>query len=456
MKNFTRREVVVGLTVGCVGVALPLKIAYGGTRDQNWLLSLDSTSKVTDGNGATVLISSPVTLRTGYYANIKFIPAEGYEGPGPIFVARNGIVMHENVSVTGFVGGGCKVLSKQDKGNSFVVVGNCSYSRNGNLKRTQLVEHADLRFVTSVKVLDASLFDTGDYIWIGDGKFKVEHIYGNEIYLEKRGFPNVISPKVFSGAYDKCASGQYVTLDADDRNGIRIGDGGYAWNIDTSKAKIECSGNAWFGMFHYCKKYFGEQIIENVISLGNGYCNIGLGYMNNGVVKDCISRDAGNNCIDIFESRGGVEISDNIVSGAGVDGIFVGGNGETAKISNNEVSHCHRIGILINARGRPIKNIFVKSNRVINAGMNSLTLTGVESGNVTDNTLDGSTLREAIYLEKRKGLDLSGELIIKGNIIVNSVVGDVSTNYSGYGNNSKAKVLIQSSRKLKVSGIDGY
>lgn len=456
MKNFTRREVVIGLTVSAVGIVMPWRGAFGGIREQSWLLSLDSTSTAIDGDGSTVVISSPVTLHAGYYANIKFIPAKGYAGPGPIFLARDGMVTHENVSVTGFSGPGCKILSKQDKGNNFVAIGKCSYTGNGRLKRTQLIEPADLRFKSSLKVQDTSLFNAGDFIWIGDGKFKVGHISGNVISLEKGNSLNILSPKVFSGAYDKCSSGQYVTVDADDKNGIRIGDGGYAWNIDTSKAELECSGNAWFGIFHYCKKYFGTQIIENITSIDNGYCNIGLGYMNDGVVKKCISRNAGNNCIDIFESKGSVEVIDNIVSGAGVDGIFVGGNGETAIVSNNDVSHCRRIGILINARGNPIKQLSVKNNKVTEAGMNSLTLTGVEGGNIIDNTLDGSTLRQAIYLERRKGLDLSGELIIKGNLISNSAMGDISTNYSGYGNNSKAKVIIQSSRKLNISGVMGY
>ncbi|XXD09020.1 right-handed parallel beta-helix repeat-containing protein [Klebsiella sp. R445] len=456
MKKFTRREVIVGLASGCIGMMIPTKFVVAGVREQNWLLSLDSTRSAIDGGGATILISSPVTLRAGYYSNMKFVPAEGYTGPGPIFVAKNGIVVHENISVSDFSGAGCKVLSKQDKGNSFIAIGNCSYNRNGDLKRTHLIDSADLRFSSSVKVVDSNLFKKGDYIWIGDGKFKVEHIYDNEVFLERGGLPNIIGAKVFSGAYDKCTPGQYVTIDADDRNGIRIGDGGYAWNIDTSKAVLQCSSNAWFGFFHYCKKYFGKQSIENIISDDNGYCNIGLGYMNDGVVRNCTSRNSGNNCIDIFESKSSVYVIDNIISGAGVDGIFVGGNGETATVSNNDVSNCRRIGILINARKNPISKLLVKGNKVKKSGMNSLTLTGVEGGEVTGNAFDGSTLRQAIYLEKRQGLNLTGELVIKNNIIMNSVSGDVSTNYSGYGSNSKAKVLIDSSQKLKVSGVEGY
>ena len=88
--------------------------------------------------------------------------------------------------------------------------------------------------------------------------------------------------------------------------------------------------------------------------------------------------------------------------------------------------------------------------------MNSLTLTGVESGIIADNTLSGSNMRQAIFLEKRKNLYLSGEIKIENNIITNSINGDISTNYNGYGSDAKAKVLIKSSAKNEVKGISGY
>ncbi|HDX8780250.1 TPA: right-handed parallel beta-helix repeat-containing protein [Klebsiella oxytoca] len=456
MKNFTRREVLIRLAAGAVGASMPVKVAFGGNKDQNWLLSLDASGSQIDGEGATILVSKPLTLRAGHFSNIAFSPAKGYSGPGPIFMARDGFVIHDNVQVTGFTGPGCKILSIKERGNSFIAIGKCSYSNNGALKRTELTASADLRFVSSVSVKDASLFNSGDYIWIGDGKFKIDNISGDKINLVRGDLPNIISPKVFSGAYDKCSLGQFVTIDSDDKNGIRIGDGGYSWNIDTSQAEIECSNNAWFGMFHYCKKYFGKQLVENITSIGNGYCNIGMGYMNSGTIKNCISRDAGNNCIDIFESRSDVDVTGNIVSGAGVDGIFVGGNGETARVYDNQVTDCRRIGVLINARKNPIQLVFVKNNIIKNMGMNSLTLTGVEGGVVESNTLDGSCLRQAIYLEQRKGLALSGELIIRDNFISNSVLGDISTNYPSYGKNNKAKIMIQSTKRLAITGIEGY
>lgn len=456
MKKFTRREVVIGLAAGAMGVAMPLRVAFGDNKDQDWLLSLDSSGAKIDGEGATILVSKPLTLRAGHFSNISFSPADGYAGPGPIFMTRNGLVTHDSVVVTGFAGPGCKILSNQESGNSFVATGKCSYSSNGNLRRTELTESADLRFTSSIKVKDASIFNEGDFIWIGDGKFKIDSISGNEISLMRGDLPNIISPKVFSGAYDKCSPGQYVTIDSDDKNGIRIGDGGYAWNIDTSKAEIECSNNAWFGVFHYCKKYYGKQLIENITAIGNGYCNIGMGYMNSGTIKNCTSKNAGNNCIDIFESKKDVDVTGNIVSGAGVDGIFVGGNGETARVYDNQVSDCHRLGILINARKNPIQGVYVKNNKITRSGMNSLTLTGVEGGDIEGNTLDGSTIRQAIYLEQRKGLNLSGQLNIRNNHISNSAQGDISTNYSGYGTDAKARVMIQSTKKLTVSGIEGY
>ncbi|MDN2598157.1 right-handed parallel beta-helix repeat-containing protein [Klebsiella pneumoniae] len=136
--------------------------------------------------------------------------------------------------------------------------------------------------------------------------------------------------------------------------------------------------------------------------------------------------------------------------------MFVGGDGQVARVYDNNVSDCRRIGILINARHNPISNVFVKNNAVKNSGMNSLTLTGVEGGVVEDNKLEGSNIRQAIFLEKRKGLELTGHLTIENNYIVNSKNGDISTNYSGYGADSNAKVTIKNTKKALVSGIEGY
>ena len=123
---------------------------------------------------------------------------------------------------------------------------------------------------------------------------------------------------------------------------------------------------------------------------------------------------------------------------------------------DNQISNCRRIGILINARSNPIKEVLVKGNMILNSGMNSLTLTGVESGIVNGNNLNGSVKRPTIYLERRNELALSGILNISDNTILNSSVGDIGTNYPGYSNISEATVKIKSARKLDVSGIKGY
>ena len=52
MKKLTRREVVVGLASGCIGMTIPTKFAVAGVREQNWLLSPDSTRSAVDGGGA--------------------------------------------------------------------------------------------------------------------------------------------------------------------------------------------------------------------------------------------------------------------------------------------------------------------------------------------------------------------------------------------------------------------
>jgi len=178
--------------------------------------------------------------------------------------------------------------------------------------------------------------------------------------------------------------------------------------------------------------------------------------MNDGYVKNCRSEKNGNNGIDIFESKSNVIISDNNVSDNGVDGIFVGGDGETAEVFGNNIINNRRIGLLINDRNSPIRGLFIKNNNIVSSGMNSLTLTGVSSGNVINNTLDGSKIRSAIFLEKRNGMHMEGGINLLDNIISNAMKGDVSTNYDGYSIDGKAKILIQSKRKLLIKGIDGY
>ncbi len=456
MRNYTRREIVTGLASGvALALAAPRVVLAGGGDAGSFVVAEDSDVPV-DGKGATVFISHPIVLRSGHYANIKFAPAKGYEGPGPIFMARDGKVIHENISVCGFKGPGCKVLSSSKIGNSFIAIGNCTYSDNGSLKRTVLSERANMRFSPSIKVDDASLFNAGDFVWIGDGKYRVREVDDNHIFFVMDGAPNLISPKVFSGAYDRCNAGQFVTLNEDDNNGIRIGDGGYGWDIDTSKATINCSNNGRSGFYHSCKKYNGKQIIENITAVSNGYINIGLGFMNKGWVRNCIAKNSSNNCIDIFESKNSVDVYNNIVSGSGVDGIFIGGNGQTARVYDNHVSQCRRVGILINARTKPIENVYIKNNKVTGSGANSITLTAVESGLVTLNTFDGSIYREAVFLERRNGLSLSGTLNISDNTILNAKTGDVGSNYHGYSKAGQARVMIKSTRKLSVNGIDGY
>ncbi|RKT75611.1 parallel beta helix pectate lyase-like protein [Rahnella aquatilis] len=461
--NENRRSFLTKMILILGGASLMPRLAFA-VKDhhinQDWLIEQEVNSKRTgqpiDGQGGTIFVSKPLILTQGKYKNINFTPAKGYFGPGPVFFSKDNFVYHENISIIGFAGPGCKVVSSTEGHQNFKAVGLCRYNENGRLKRTKLIKPVNLKLTNKVFVEDVSEFKVDDFIWIGDGKFKISFINGNQIVLDSGGISNIIGPKVFNGGKDNCDVGQFVTLDADDRNGIRIGNGKEAWNIDTTQSKIECINNAWFGFFHYSKRYQGKQIIENIQSIGNGYCGIGLGYMNDGYVKNCRSEKNGNNGIDIFESKSNVIISNNNVSDNGVDGIFVGGDGETAEVFGNNIINNRRIGLLINARNSPIRGLLIKNNNIVSSGMNSLTLTGVSSGNVINNTLDGSKIRSAIFLEKRNGMHMEGGINLLDNIISNSMKGDVSTNYDGYSIDGKAKILIQSKRKLLIKGIDGY
>ncbi|WP_139811038.1 right-handed parallel beta-helix repeat-containing protein [Pantoea cypripedii] len=410
-----------------------------------------------DGSGSTIFVSKLLLLRCGSYKNIIFKPAEGYHGAGPIFYSKNNSVVHENISVVGFSGSGCKVISDADGHHSFKAIGMCRYNANGDIKRTTLIEDANLAVASHLYVKDASAFNIGDFVWVGDGKFKIEMIDKNKITLERGGLPNFISPKVYNGGRDNCLAGQFVTLDADDKNGIRIGTGVESWSIDTSGATIECINNAWFGLFNYSKSYAGTQIIENIKSAFNGYCGIGLGYLNSGRVMNCHSEGNGNNGIDIFEGKPEVTISDNVSIGNGVDGIFIGGNGVTSKVLDNIVSDNRRIGILINSRINSISNVIVSGNEITSSGMNAITLTGVGSGLIKNNTIRGSRLRAAIFLEEKKGLVIEGVINIDNNKISETKKGDVSSNYRGYAKrNNSAQVRLENNHTpdpLEVTGI---
>jgi len=375
---------------------------------------------VFDGKGGVILVDRQLTLRNGTFKNVTFAPSAGYKGSGPIFKARNGNVTHDQVSVIGFLGGGCKVISDEDnENNSFIAIGACKYNSNGGLVRCRLAKRANLKLSGVLYVDEENVFSPGDFVWVGDGKFKVEKVFGRSVILEKKyGIT-----KVYHGWYDKAPIGQFVTKDANDKNGIRIGSGGYGWTIDTTNASVECSNNAWFGLFHYSKKYAGLQSIENIKTINNGFCNIGLGFVNAGFVRKCLSSGSGNNGIDIFESKSGVIVSDNVVMDTGVDGIFVGGNGESANVFDNKIKNAARIGLLINGRGNAINGIKVYDNVILNSGMNSLTLTAVGNAEVRDNILDGSSLRPAIFLEARKGV-ISNEMPkIHNNVVKNSPLG---------------------------------
>ncbi|MDP1465480.1 hypothetical protein, partial [Klebsiella pneumoniae] len=97
------------------------------------------------------------------------------------------------------------------------------YSDNGRKSLTTLSNSVDLRLTNRLEVVDASAFKPGQYIWLGDGKFKIKKIDKNSLFLESGELPYLIGAKVFNGGYDRCMPGQSVIGDADDRNGIRIG-----------------------------------------------------------------------------------------------------------------------------------------------------------------------------------------------------------------------------------------
>lgn len=380
-----------------------------------------------DGQGMEFQLGAGITLRCGLFRNMKLRPLSSFQGAAPIFVVNmnTGRCIHDSVEVSGFKLTGAKILQSTYIGETEAIFkGICRYNNNGNLIRTTLT--ADVNTATSyvIPVADVSTFTPEDSVHIGDGRYKILSISGNNITLYNDGTGATLFD---SGTRYQHYSGQYVTKNQGyDNNGIRIGNNTQGWNIKIA-GKVEAIGNGWTGFYHDSGAYSGYHEIDGIRASSNGYIGIGLGYVNKGYIRNCISELNGNNGIDIFEAKQTYKVDNNISINNGVDNIFIGGDGETATVSNNTCVNAFRIGILIFGRKNAIHGAELSNNGCRGNKYRSIGFTGVRFGKIIGGNI-GEATNWSVFIEGKSELNNPDKIIIKNVDMYQSTIGDVSGN----------------------------
>ncbi|WP_204758324.1 hypothetical protein, partial [Klebsiella oxytoca] len=383
------------------------------------------------GFGQVFSVSS-LALISDHIEGVRFTPADGYTGAGPTFkinqVTGN---LYFKGSCKGFTSVGAKFIRGNYSGIPQLTLDACEFSNNGSLLRTTCVNAVNTASDFVIPVVDATGFVVGDYIWIGDSKCMIAGISGNTITLVNNGSaPTLYSGGTGTGSYK---AGQFFTRDGDGKNGATIGEGGTeaGWGL-TIQNGIKLMNNGWFGLFHYVRAKGGTVSIKGKVEGGNnGYCAMGLAYVQGGEISGFKFYGNGNNGLDIFETTGDLSVSDGLVYENGVDGMFICGNGTGPKISRIKTRNNLRIGILAYGRTSAPVGFNITDCECINDGLYNICMTGVRSGDVRGNTLGGA--KEAIKVEGRNGLLNPSGITIDSNVFtLESADNDINANIGGY------------------------
>ncbi|WP_447314501.1 hypothetical protein ACNHKA_19025 [Klebsiella michiganensis] len=383
------------------------------------------------GFGQVFSVSS-LALISDHIEGVGFTPADGYSGAGPTFkinqVTGN---LYFKGSCKGFTSVGAKFIRGNYSGIPQLTLDACEFSNNGSLLRTTCVNAVNTASDFIVQVVDASGFVVGNYIWIGDSKCMIAGISGNTITLVNNGSaPTLYSGGTGTGSYK---AGQFFTRDGDGKNGATIGEGGTeaGWGL-TIQNGIKLMNNGWFGLFHYVRAKGGTVSVKGKVEGGNnGYCAMGLAYVQGGEISGFKFYGNGNNGLDIFETTGDLSVSDGLVYENGVDGLFICGNGTGPKISRIKTRNNLRIGILAYGRSSAPVGFNITDCECINDGLYNICMTGVRSGDVRGNTLGGA--KEAIKVEGRNGLLNPSGITIDSNVFtLESTDNDINANIGGY------------------------
>ncbi|MBZ7205932.1 hypothetical protein FMK66_00350 [Klebsiella michiganensis] len=373
-----------------------------------------------------------LSLISDHIEGIGFVPVAGYTGAGPIFkinqVTGN---LYFKGSCKGFTSVGAKFIRGNYSGIPQLTLDACEFSNNGSLLRTTCVNAVNTASDFVIPVVDASGFIVGNYIWIGDSKCMIAGISGNTITLVNNGSaPTLYSGGTGTGSYK---AGQFFTRDGDGKNGATIGEGGteQGWGISIQNG-IRLMNNGWFGLFQYVRAKAGTVSIKGKVEGGgNGYCGMGLSYVQGGEISGFTFYENGNNGLDIFETTGDLSISDGLCYGNGVDGVFACGNGTGPKISRIKSRNNFRIGILAYGRTVSPAGFNITDSECTDNGLYDVCYTGVRSFNFAANTIGGAST--SLKIEGRNGLlNPDSVTVSENNFAKESLIEDINANIGGY------------------------
>ncbi|MDI3222453.1 hypothetical protein [Klebsiella michiganensis] len=432
-----------------------IALIYGGTVQDaiKFVTPYMYQSLVSDGNWSAAIVAADakaaelglplmgfgqvfsvrsLALISDHIEGVGFTPADGYTGAGPTFkinqVTGN---LYFKGSCKGFTSVGAKFIRGNYSGIPQLTLDACEFSNNGSLLRTTCVNAVNTASDFVIPVVDASGFIVGNYIWIGDSKCMIAGISGNTITLVNNGSaPTLYSGGTGTGSYK---AGQFFTRDGDGKNGATIGEGGTeaGWGL-TIQNGIKLMNNGWFGLFHYVRAKGGTVSIKGKVEGGNnGYCAMGLAYVQGGEISGFTFYENGNNGLDIFETTGDLSISDGLCYGNGVDGIFACGNGTGPKITRVKSRNNFRIGILAYGRTASPTGFNIIDCECTDNGLYDVCYTGVRSLNFAANTIGGAST--ALKIEGRNGLlNPDGVTVSENNFAKESSIEDINANIGGY------------------------
>ncbi|HIA9765601.1 TPA: hypothetical protein ACWSP4_001780 [Klebsiella pneumoniae] len=373
-----------------------------------------------------------LSLISGHIEGLEFAPVDGYTGAGPTFKINQVTGrMYFKGGCNGFKSAGAKFIRGDYSGIPQLTLDSCEFSNNGSLLRTTCINAVNTASDFVIQVVGATGFVVGDYIWIGDSKCMIASISGNTVTLVNNGSaPTLYTGGTGTGSYK---AGQFFTRDGDGKNGVTIGEGSTeaGWGI-TIQNGIRLMNNGWFGLFHYVRAKAGTVSIKGkIVGGGNGYCGMGLSYVQGGDITGFTFYNNGNNGLDIFETTGDLSISDGLCYGNGVDGVFACGNDTAPKISKVKSRNNFRIGILAYGRTSAPVGFNITDCECTNNGLYDVCYTGVRSLNFSANTIGGAGT--ALKIEGRNSLLNPDGVTISENIFSkDSSVEDINANIGGY------------------------
>lgn len=415
---------------------------------------------------STYSIQSLTLTSASKYKDLNFVPYTGYVGDGPKFtIPASGILTHENVTVRNFPIAGAAILRGSYSGTpSFRTVGLCAYEDNGVLTRTLITSalNTSTTFVIPVTAGTGTLFSAGNVVWINDGQFTVLSATADSVTLVNNG----TSATLLSGGHNDNPVGQYITKDKAGYNGLTIGDGNAAFNVDIGE-NTSFQRNAWFGLFHWANTAAADQILKVSKSIlsNNGFIGLGMGvnYVADAQGNQIVGN--GNNGMDVYKVIKTFTAKSNELHRNGTDGIFVGVNGGDVDVSSNISTDNMRMGVLLNGWDNNTTDCRVYNNDLRNNYLRSLTSTAVLTPQIIGNSVGVTSVSDSIFIEGRNGTANPKNSVIKYNYFYTNIGAgnDIGGNVGGYtsgGDNGAVHLLGNTfesgAKKVSVGNINTH